>query len=162
MNPTVPQEFIDKEIARDPDAGGAEWLAQFREDVEAAFSAELIEACVIPHRGDLPPSPELSYRSFDDVSGGRGDYWTKAIGHTDGNGKIIIDCMRAWKPPFDPSVIAGESAQISKAYRCPTTMAESLRSRVAQGGVREARDRLPDLRETEVRFVFEFDSDLEQ
>ena len=39
MNPSITQEFIDQEMANDPDAGRSEWLAQFREDVEAAFSS---------------------------------------------------------------------------------------------------------------------------
>jgi len=37
MNPTISQAYIDKEIAKEPDAGRAEWLGLFREDVSAAF-----------------------------------------------------------------------------------------------------------------------------
>jgi Phage Terminase len=41
MNPTISQEFIDKEIEKDPESGRAEWLGLFREDVSAAFPLEL-------------------------------------------------------------------------------------------------------------------------
>jgi hypothetical protein len=56
MNPTISQTFIDKEIAKDPEAGRAEWLGLFREDVSAAFPIEVLEACIIPSRLELPPS----------------------------------------------------------------------------------------------------------
>ena len=66
MNPTISQEFIDKEIERDPEAGRAEWLGLFREDVSAAFPLEAIETCTIPGRVELLPSvrrwPVLRFR----------------------------------------------------------------------------------------------------
>ena len=37
MNPNISEEFIQAEIEADPDAAKSEYLAQFREDVEAAF-----------------------------------------------------------------------------------------------------------------------------
>ncbi len=33
MNPTISQAYIDKEIEKEPEAGRAEWLGLFREDV---------------------------------------------------------------------------------------------------------------------------------
>ena len=53
MNPNISEEFIQAEIEADPDSARSEYLAQFREDVEAAFSLESIEACVIPGRTEL-------------------------------------------------------------------------------------------------------------
>ena len=44
MNPTISQAYIDKEIEKDPEAGRAEWLGLFREDVSAAFPLALIES----------------------------------------------------------------------------------------------------------------------
>src|ERR1044072_6138805 len=46
MNPTISESFIQDEIERDPESGRSEWLALFREDIEAAFSLESIESCV--------------------------------------------------------------------------------------------------------------------
>jgi hypothetical protein len=40
MNPNITEEFIQAEIENDPDAARSEWLALFREDIEAAFSLE--------------------------------------------------------------------------------------------------------------------------
>src|SRR6266545_2921754 len=116
MNPSITQEFIDQEIARDPEAGRSEWLALFREDVEAAFSLESIEQCVIPGRTELLPAQALTYCAFVDPSGGRRDQFTVSAAHRSGD-KAIIDLVRAWKPPFDPSEIAKECAETVKPYR---------------------------------------------
>ena len=42
MNPTVPQSLIDRAMERDPAVAGAEWLAQFRTDVERLFTREAV------------------------------------------------------------------------------------------------------------------------
>jgi hypothetical protein len=57
----------------------AEWLGEFREDLETAFSLEAIEACVIRGRDELSPSPSISYVAFADPSGGRKGDFTLAI-----------------------------------------------------------------------------------
>ena len=44
MNPTVSQAFIDAEMEKDPVAGAAEYLAQFRTDIEAYISSEAVDA----------------------------------------------------------------------------------------------------------------------
>lgn len=72
MNPTITEAFIEAEIERDPVAARSEWLAQFREDIEAAFSLESIETCVIPGRTELLPATHLSYSAFVDPSAEEG------------------------------------------------------------------------------------------
>ena len=81
MNPSISEEFVQAEIEQDPDAGRSEWLALFREDIEAAFSLESIEQCVIPGRQELLPAQSLSYVAFVDPSGGRRDQFIVAIAH---------------------------------------------------------------------------------
>src|SRR4051794_36580298 len=46
MNETIPQSFIDAELERDHAAASAEYLAQFRTDVEALVPQEVVAACV--------------------------------------------------------------------------------------------------------------------
>jgi hypothetical protein len=116
MNPTISQDFINEEIERDPDAARSEWFAQFREDIEQAFSLESIEACVIPGRSDLLPAQSLTYRAFVDPSGGRHDQFTCAVAHRSGD-KAIIDMVKAWQPPFDPSEVVQQCAEALKPYR---------------------------------------------
>jgi hypothetical protein len=46
FNPTLPQSIIDDALKRDPAAARAEWLAEWRDDIAAFLSRELIEAAV--------------------------------------------------------------------------------------------------------------------
>src|SRR5437773_2437503 len=117
MNPTISQNFIDKEMAKDPEAGRAEWLGLFREDVSAAFPLETIEACIIDGRTELPPSPHVyQYFGFVDPSGGRHDAFTLAIAHLDYEDRVILDAIRATRPPFDPSEVVEAYSEFVKAY----------------------------------------------
>jgi hypothetical protein len=117
MNPTISQSFIDLEIEKDPEAGRAEWLGLFREDVSAAFPLESIEACTATGRRELPPSPHVpQYFGFVDPSGGRHDAFTLAIAHLDYEDRVILDAIRATQPPFDPSEVVKEYSGFLKAY----------------------------------------------
>ncbi len=54
----------------------------------------LIELAVEDGRPlELPPLPGVTYKCFVDASGGRGDAYTIAIGHTEGE-RIVIDVLR--------------------------------------------------------------------
>src|SRR5262245_57821362 len=117
MNPTISQTFIDKEIEKDPEAGRAEWLGLFREDVSAAFPLEVLEKCIIRGRLELPPSPDVhQYFGFLDPSGGRHDAFTLAIAHLDYNDRVVLDAVRATRPPFDPAGVVKEYSEFLKAY----------------------------------------------
>jgi len=117
MNPTISQTFIDKEIEKDSEAGRAEWLGLFREDVSAAFPLEVLEACIISGRLQLPPSPDVRhYFGFSDPSGGRHDAFTLAIAHLDYEDHVVLDAVRATRPPFDPTEVVKEYCEFLKTY----------------------------------------------
>jgi len=116
MNPTIPQSLIDREMQKDPSAARAEWLAEWRDDIESFLTAEAIDACVVPGRRQLPPQDFVNYAAFVDPSGGRRDAMTLAISHTD-NDRLIIDYLGAWTPPFDPGAVVVDMAQVAKDYR---------------------------------------------
>ena len=124
MNPNISEEFIQAEIENDPDAARSEWLALFREDIEAAFSLESIEQCVLPGRQELLPAQKLSYCAFVDPSGGRRDQFTVAIAHRGGD-RAVVDLVKAWKPPFDPSEVTRECAEVLKPYRVKTVIGDN-------------------------------------
>jgi hypothetical protein len=118
MNPTISQEFIDRELEKDPEAGRAEWLGLFREDVSAAFPLEAIERCIMPGRIELAPSPHVNqYFGFSDPSGGRHDAFTLAVAHHHPQeDSVILDAIRAVRPPFDPSEIVKQYSEFLKTY----------------------------------------------
>jgi hypothetical protein len=127
MNPTISQEFIDKEIQKDPESGRAEWLGLFREDVSAAFPLELIEACIVPGRMEIPYSSHVEqYFGFVDPSGGRHDAFTLAIAHQNyGSDHIVLDVVRATRSPLDPAEVVKEYSQVLQAYGLLTVVGDN-------------------------------------
>jgi hypothetical protein len=123
MNPTLPQALIDKALADDPASAAAEYLAEFRSDLESFLDLELIRSCVRADRRELAPLPNVNYRAFADPSGGRHDSFTLAIGHNEGE-RVIIDAVRARRPPFDPQSVVNEFAALAKNYGITTAVGD--------------------------------------
>lgn len=118
MNPTYNKKTIDKALKDDPSAAQAEYGLGlgFREDLESYLSEEALEAVVIPGRFELSKIEKASYFAFVDPSGGRGDAMTLSICHKEDSGKIIQDCIRIKRPPFNPQECVKEFAEAIKGY----------------------------------------------
>jgi hypothetical protein len=127
MNPTISQKYIDKELEKDPEAGRAEWLGLFREDVSAAFPLEAIERCIVPGRVELAPSPHVNqYFGFSDPSGGRHDAFTLAIAHhLPQEDRVILDAIRSARPPFDPAEVVKEYSAFLKLYGLTSALGDN-------------------------------------
>ena len=83
MNSTVPQSLIDEALEADPSAAAAEYLAEFRSDIESFISREAIEAVVNMRALEHPPLRGKRYVGFCDPSGGSNDFddsWYRAHG----------------------------------------------------------------------------------
>lgn len=120
MNPTIPQELIDRETEKDPSAARAEWQAMFRDDIEEFLSLDAINT-VCTLQGDMAPDRYVVYRAFVDPSGGRADAFTLAIGHYDRDvSKYLVDLLRAWEPPLKPDDVVQDIAPDLKRYRINT------------------------------------------
>lgn len=118
MNQRIPQRIIDEAMDADPASATAEYLAQFRSDVESFVLREAVEACITPNVLERFPQSEANYVGFVDPSGGSADEMTLAIAHNDrARQTIVIDAVRWFKPPFSPEVVVGEFAQVLKTYR---------------------------------------------
>ena len=72
MNSSFPQEIIDQALVRDPSAAAAEYLAEYRSDIESFITREVIDALIVPGRFELPPG-RRNYHAWVDPSGGSGD-----------------------------------------------------------------------------------------
>ncbi|MDN4501378.1 hypothetical protein QX776_03155 [Alteromonadaceae bacterium BrNp21-10] len=118
MNPTLDPAVIEQAYLEDEASAKAEYGALFRTDVESFISREAVEAVTIPDRIELPYARCNWYVAFVDAAGGSGqDSMTCAISHTDKQtGQIIVDAVRAVKPPFSPQAVVEEFCNLFKAY----------------------------------------------
>ena len=104
LNATLPQRVWSiRALERDHAAAAAEFLAQFRSDVEALLTVEVIDAATVPGRIELPPRSGVRYLAFTDPSGGSADSYALAICHAEGE-SAVIDAVRERKPPFSPGL----------------------------------------------------------
>ena len=125
MNSSVPQKVVDDAMARDPSSAAAEYLAQFRSDVEAFVSHEAVEACVVPGRRELPPVSDEHYYGFVDPSGGSADSFTIAVAHRDRRSqRTVIDAIREVRPPFAPASVTADFATLLRSYHISTVVGD--------------------------------------
>jgi hypothetical protein len=116
MNTLLSQATVDRALAEDAAAGAAEYLAEFRSDVETFVSVEIVDAAVTRGMVVRPLLSNLSYRGFVDPSGGSSDSMTMAISHREGD-RFVLDLVLERKPPFSPEAVVREFAATLKGYR---------------------------------------------
>jgi hypothetical protein len=115
MNPSVPQSLVDEAMARDTASARAEYMAEFRADMEMLLTREAVAACVSPGRRERPPLPQTRYSAFVDPSGGSADSMTLAIAHVEAD-DAVLDAVREIVPPFSPEAVVSEFAALIKSY----------------------------------------------
>ena len=134
MNPSFPQSIIDAAMERDPAHALAEYGAQFRTDVEAFITRELVESAIVPGRKELPPLDMYAFSCFVDAAGGSGgDSMTLAISHREEE-TIVLDLVREVKPPFSPEVVVKQFTDLMRNYRIHAVVGD----RWGSGFVQEA------------------------
>lgn len=115
MNPSLSPRVVARAYERDPTSAAAEYDAQFRRDIEAFVSTEVIEACTQDGIHELPRAGQRPF-AFIDPSGGSADSMTLAIGHAERAGRngstVVIDLIREVRPPFSPSQVVDTFAEI--------------------------------------------------
>ena len=128
LNPTFDAAEIERAYAEDPTAAAAEYGAEFRKDVETFVPLEVIEACIVPGRLELPPLAIYRYYGFLDFAGGSGaDSATLAISHGvvhDGQSVAVLDCIREVRPPFSPEQVCRDFASDLKRYQITSATAD--------------------------------------
>jgi hypothetical protein len=115
MNPTVRQSVIDKRMAEDEPSARAEYLAEFRRELEAFVKIETVAECTGTYTA-RPFDSAHKYYGFVDPSGGSEDAFTLAISHREGD-SIYVDAVFAKHPPFSPTNVAEEFARLLQTYR---------------------------------------------
>jgi hypothetical protein len=129
MNPRFRQDVVDEALERDPSAGAAEYLAEFRSDIESFVSREVIDACTAIGRHELPPleayqrGTYAGYSAFVDPSGGSADSMTLAIVHREGD-VGVLDAVREVRPPFSPEGTVATFAELLASYDIHTVVGD--------------------------------------
>ena len=103
-------------MARDPASASAEYLAQFRTDIEAFITREAVESCVERGVFERAPLKIAKYIAFCDPSGGSSGSFTLAIAHKE-QGRVVLDAIRESKPPFSPEAVVADFVTLLKHYR---------------------------------------------
>ena len=119
FNPSLPQRVVDRALERDPARFRAEYLAEFRSDIESFIAREAVEALISPGARERAPMPGTRYFAFVDPSGGSADSFTVAVAHREGD-TAVLDCLRETRPPFSPESVTNEYATLLKSYRIAT------------------------------------------
>ena len=114
MNPTLPVDYLSRMEQDDPDAYRSEVLGEFRPGVSTFLDPDAIAACVESGVRERAPEPGRRYVSFTDAASGSGkDAFAEAIAHVEGE-RVVLDVIRAWRPPFNPSGVIAEAADLLK------------------------------------------------
>lgn len=143
LNPTVPAELIADELARDPDAARAEWLAEFRSDVASFLDVDLVDGATRSEPRELPPvtfskdGGRVVYHAGLDVSGGRADAAACAVAHREGR-SAIVDACRRWPAPHDPAAVAREVAAFLAPYGLRSAVADHYGAELSRALYSEA------------------------
>ena len=93
INPNISGGHRQGRVARDRGRAQAEYLAQFRDDLETLFGASLLASAVAPGDREHEPRAGVAVNCFVDTSAGRNDSYTMAIAHRGLDGRrISIAC----------------------------------------------------------------------
>ncbi len=117
MNPLVPQEEIDAALESDRIRNRAEYLGEWRSDVEGFVTRAAVEACIDYGIRERPPLQGIRYSAFVDLAGGGPDSFALAVAHRADDGRIVLDCLREVPGPnLNPSVVIEEFSGVLRSY----------------------------------------------
>jgi hypothetical protein len=116
LNPLLTEEYIASEERLDPEAARSELFGQFRSGSSKFLDPKVLEACTRSGPVELPPRPDVTYVAFADVATSKGDKFTIAVGHFEGD-LFIVDYLYGWHADGRPGDIISEASKQLKQYR---------------------------------------------
>ena len=134
FNPTLPQSVVDRAMERDPASASAEFLAEFRRDIESFVAIEAVQACVSTGVYERAPQRGVGYAGFCDPSGGSrrfydaGDRPYRLHKPRDDRRSTVYEKPR---PPFSPEVVTSDFCALLTLYGLNTSDRRSLRRYLA-------------------------------
>ena len=118
MNPGLDPAIVAQAYEDDPESAASEYGAEFRNDLADFVSRDVVEACTMPGRFELPHIPGQQYAAFVDLSGGGADSMVLAIAHRESkSGIAVLDLVREIRPPCSPEGVVVDFSILLKSYR---------------------------------------------
>ena len=155
LNPTISEEYIKDQLERDPEAGRAEWLAEFRQNLESFLPLRWIEDAIVSGRFRLDSQPGISYGAYVDMSGGVGDYSALSIGHREAD-QLIQDVLEAAPAPHNPNQVIKQFAEILKDYRVKEVCGDRYSANFVKNGFESEGIKYKQSQETASELYIEF------
>lgn len=127
LNPLSDKTIIEAAYRDDTEVARAEYGGQFRSDVSAYLSEDVIERALCPGERSRARLPDFDYVGFVDAAGAGegGDSMTCAVAHQGERGRVFVDQLLAIDPPFDTEAAVERCAMTLKAFG--VTVAQSDR-----------------------------------
>ncbi len=119
LNPEIDPGIIAAAYEADAASASAEYGANFRDDITGFVAREVVDACTVPGRYELPRISANRYVAFVDPSGGSADAMTLAIAYREGSGdaaRAVLAAIREVRPPFSPEATVEEFCKLLKGY----------------------------------------------
>jgi hypothetical protein len=142
LNPTIDPAIIERARADDPTAAASEWDAEFRTDISALLTDDVIDRAVDQNRPmEFGPRRDRKYFCFVDASGGMHDAFTCCVGHVEGDGDdsvFVADVVRGRPAPFDPASMAREYADLARRYGCSEVTGDAYAGEWTAAAFRDA------------------------
>jgi hypothetical protein len=123
MNPAIDPDLIAAAYEDDPANAAAEYGGEFRSDIAAFVSREVVDACTVAGRFELTHSHGNQYFAFVDPSGGSADSMTLAIAHKVED-VAVLDALREVQPPFSPESTVRDFAAFMKTFNITTVIGD--------------------------------------
>lgn len=122
LNPSLNEQDIAEAMEDDPAAAMSEYGGMFRADLQGFLDDATVDAAIVEGRRMLPRSLNCKHVAFADPSGGRGDSFTLGIAHQEpapagqAGGRVVLDVLQGFAPPFDPETVVADMAATLKSY----------------------------------------------
>jgi len=137
LNPMLPADYLKRMEHDDPEAYRSEVLGEFRKGLSTLLDPDALAACVDRVIRERLPEDGMTYLAFADAATGGGrDKASISVGHMQkigGRDVSVLDCVRAWSPPFDPNHVIAEMSELLKRYRVKSVVGDAFAGG-AEGG----------------------------
>jgi hypothetical protein len=126
LNPTLEKSLIESAYQDDAESARAEWGGEFRNDVTAYLTDDVIDRSLCPGERSRARLAEFNYVGFVDAAGGvaGGDSMTCAVAHQGERGRVFVDQLIAIDPPFDTEAAVERCAMALKSFGLGSAQAD--------------------------------------